>query len=348
MSRRFPANRDRRDSLPWLLSVAVPLVFFTIGGAIAVAVVIEQSIAPDAWSLGETAALFVAAALLELFWLRVVTEERDLLLELGEGLMEGWRPRGGAMFLPSHGHAWRLVLLSGAAFLLLMILAIWPAAFGAMLLVIRLLETWNASLSKRHVNECLQLVWGATELPPPQQERGIDLKEWKRQACVIDDYYFRRPWYEVAVTGVVVLAFATVVAVYGARDTDVAVRHFLGVVATVLMLTVLAANELVAWTWRAWRDKELGHEPEAYGKEPRKASRRDYEVELARKQQLSGPRPTSGGGRRKPLTTAGPRGADWTALPSQRTKKRRHWGPAAAADRATKRSSRRASGSRRG
>ncbi len=246
MARKPPARVDRHKSLDSLLTIGVGLVFATITIALGIVFSLEQALRPDEWELAQTSVLIAAALVLELLWLKVPMDERLLLLDLGEELF----PR-------TPDYAWLLVMVSNGAFLVLTILAIWPAAFALMLLVIKVVESWNAHLFKRYLDDRLQRVWDATVLPHSQRDRGIDLREWKRQARVLYEYHFDRPWYGLAVSETVLVAFAAAIATYGARDSSVDVRHVLGAIATGLLLVALISNEMVGAVWRARRDSDL-------------------------------------------------------------------------------------------
>ena len=155
---------DTGSKLDWFVAMGLAIVTLLIGVAINRVDALIQLARLDSLGALEMGTLLVTAAVLGFMWYKAPSDEIRLFGRIGRGVMPA---------IP--GYTLPLILVTAAAFLLLMFSSIWPALFGVVLLVIVLVNSWNALLAKRIIQDRLELIWGAASLPVEQVNRGVTL-----------------------------------------------------------------------------------------------------------------------------------------------------------------------------
>jgi hypothetical protein len=230
------------------------LTLIDVGGAIAGAVIAVGVAAygwfgaPSDWDLAHRVAsptLLGFALFLGIFWFRVGSEEGRMLDKIGAGVLP-----------PTPWYATPLIALAGALFGVLFVASLVPPAYCLVLLLIKGLESWNAYVAGRRIDDGIERAFASVTLPEAQT-RHISVSRWHEEASVIDRYYFGHPWYQLAVTMTVALGLVATIGAYLSASTDPGLRDFGTVESAVGAVAVILANELAVARWRRVRKREF-------------------------------------------------------------------------------------------
>ncbi len=182
-------------------------------------------------------ALLPTAIVLTVFWWRDTDSELRQLKSVASGLPM-------TLDLPSSG--WTVTLLAAAGLAVLILLSVEPLTFAVALLALKTVEFWGSWLAKSKIRAGIKRI----------DHLALGISSEKREAVqVLDFYYFEHPWDALGASEMLVATIAAVVAT--GPSLDPTLRPVAVGAACVLLISAVAANEIVAAIWRRQRDREL-------------------------------------------------------------------------------------------
>jgi hypothetical protein len=184
---------------------------------------------------------WVVGAVWGLLWYITADQELNLAKKVGEAFVR-----------PIPGSATWYVIGAALTFGLVFVASASVWSFAAALLVLKLVEVWGASILNRLLRA------GLGELREVRQKHPDAIPaDTMAAAEILETYYLRRRWDRLRLVGSAVLLLAVVFALYAAAVPHTTWSEAITVAASVASIAAIVGNEVVAFRWRALRDRAI-------------------------------------------------------------------------------------------